>query len=490
MTSKQLGRTSLAAASSLIGGSLVAFLSSTTADKDANVKNKEDESEGRTASSASTGGPAGLYSSSSGSNSSRSLLLLPLPTSNWMENFQKSQFLPITNCEGADPSFPNLSRFGKHSFLKRHLTNDIYVQLKDKKTPNGVTLEDMIKSGVSLPWGARPVRGCGIYAGDAESYQTFAPLLVPILEDWHHFRITPRTKNKGRSRAGTGNALIRRQVTNLNPNYVLRQNLDPSGEYILQTRMRVARSIQGFAFSPCISRQKRRELEELFKSCAQDWSGDEQLQGTYTRVMDMSNEQHDDLIEKHILFHDPDEYSLSAGLGRDWPDARGVYMNDSESPEFMIWLNAEDHLRVISSSKGGDLYAVFKRLSKALTALETSLQSRGYGFCADSHLGFLNTSPENLGTALRASVFVKLVRLGQQPGFDDLLDRLRLESSTRFRGSNETGRYTGIFDIANSERLGQTEVQLINTMINGVGRLIALEKRLERGERINLDDIR
>jgi hypothetical protein len=33
-------------------------------------------------------------------------------------------------------------------------------------------------------------------------------------------------------------------------------------------------------------------------------------------------------------------------------------------------------------------------------------------------------------------------------------------------------------------------VQLINTMINGVGRLIDLEKRLERGEKVNLDEVR
>ena len=85
----------------------------------------------------------------------------------------------------------------------------------------------------------------------------------------------------------------------------------------------------------------------------------------------------------------------------------------------------------------------------------------------------------------RPSVFVKLPRLGQQPGFDALLERLRLECSSRFNES----RYSGIFDIANSERLGQSEVQLINTMINGVGRLIALEKRLEKGEKIDLEQV-
>jgi creatine kinase len=81
---------------------------------------------------------------------------------------------------------------------------------------------------------------------------------------------------------------------------------------------------------------------------------------------------------------------------------------------------------------------------------------------------------------------VKLVRLGQQPGFDDLLDKLRLLA--RPFKANDT-RYTGIFDIANAEALGKTEVELINIMIRGVGILIDLEKRLENGETLSYEDI-
>ncbi|CAJ1934530.1 unnamed protein product [Cylindrotheca closterium] len=369
-----------------------------------------------------------------------------------------------TQCQPKpDPGYPDLSRFGKHSYLKKYLTPEIYAALKKKKTAKGVTLEDVIQSGVTLPYGARPVRGCGIYAGDAESYQVFAKLLDPIVEDWHHLRSDslqarsnkallagPKQSKTSRSSGKpVKGARISRQATNLNPGFVLRQNLDPDGEYILQTRMRVARSVRGFPFSPKISREQRRELEGLIQDCTRDFqtTEDEDLTGTYTRVMDMTNEQHGDWIHRHILFHDPDALSISAGLGKDWPDARGIYMNRHSmsadptdaasynvSPEVMIWVNAEDHLRIISMNKGGDLLGVFTRLSKAIGALEASLKKRGYGYESDPYLGFLNTSPENLGTALRASVFVKLPRLGREPGFDELLARLRLEASTRFRG--------------------------------------------------------
>jgi creatine kinase len=466
-SSRLLGRTAAAALTSAVVGGGVYFLTS-----------EEEEN------------PTSEHATSSNSNKIEPTTWMALSTS------ARDVLLPIqkVQCEEMqDPSYPDLSRFGKHSYLKRYLTPEIYKELKGKKTSAGVTLEDLIQSGVSLPWGARPPRGCGIYAGDAESYQVFAPMLVPILEDYHHFRSVARTKHKNSSTIkprsknirGQPNPLLRRQVTNLNPGYVLQQKLDPEGQFILHSRMRVARSIEGFCFNPKISREDRRKLEGLFQECVQDWKDDPDIGGSYVRVMDMSNDQHKDLIQRHILFHDPDEYSLSAGLGRDWPDARGIFLNSAEDPELMIWLNAEDHLRVISMSKGGDLLGVFTRLSKVLNALERSLKDRGHSFAIDPRLGFLNTSPENLGTALRASVFVKLPRLGQQPGFEDLLDRLRLEVSSRFKGD----KATGIFDIANSERLGQSEVQLINAMINGVGILIALEKRLERGEEVNLEEV-
>ncbi|KAG7351987.1 arginine kinase [Nitzschia inconspicua] len=417
-----------------------------------------------------------------------------------------------------DPSFPDLSRFGSHSYLKRYLTPVVYAKLKDKTTSNGVTLEDLIRSGTCLPWGANPPRGTAVYAGDDESYDVFADILVPVLEDYHHFRLVQNKKRNNNNKGTPGTVvptptnqpepprrrsegMLRRQFTNLNPNYVLQQKLDPSGDYILQTRMRVARSIKGFPFSPVITRAQRRELEQLFLDCVQeDWNNPSDAEddifndsglrgGTYIRVMDMTNEQHEDLIARHILFHDPDEYNISANIGRDWPDARGIFLNNVEKPDLVMWINKEDHLRIFSMSNGGDLLAVFTRLSRALAKLEESLKKRGYSFCVHPRYGFVNTSPENLGTALRASVFVKLYRLGQQPGFDELLDRLRLEASSRFKNA-KSSRYSGIFDIANAERLGQSEVQLINTMINGVGRLIDLEKRLERGEKVNLDEIR
>lgn len=370
----------------------------------------------------------------------------------------------------ADSFYPNFSRHGKQSLLPQYLTKEVYRDLCQKRTKNGVTLEDMIRAGVSLPWGAHPPRGvAGVYAGDAESYRTFAALLSPLIEKHHMASL-----RKGR---------LQRHRTDLSPGKLLQQKLDLDGDYILSTRLRLARSLSGFRFAPCIDRAERRQVEALVSDSVKDWK-----MGKYISVREMKNAQHDDLIRRRILFPDPDDFALSAGLGRDWPDSRGVYCeNWKDTPSLMIWCNFEDHVWIISDAKGGDVQSVFTRLSQATWALETALEERGHAFAEDQRLGFLNTSPANVGTGLKASVCMKLVLLGQQPGFYELISRLRLMARAETPQTDQL--YTGIFHIANAESLGKSEVDLINVMIEGVSRLVDLEKQLERGKEVDLDAI-
>lgn len=286
--------------------------------------------------------------------------------------------------EKGQDSYPNFSRHGNSSHLKKYLTPEVYEELRHKQTRSGITLEDIIQSGVALPWGAVPPRGFGVFVGDAECYRVFAPLLDPMIADYHH---TPRPHATARE--------LRRHSTNLDPEMVLSQRPDPTGEYILFTRMRVARSIEGFGFAPSISRSHRRYLHGLVQDCVEDW---EQHGGKFVSIYEMTNEEHDDLIRRHICFHDPDAFAIYGGLGRDWPDARGIYCNDwIGTPNVMIWCNAEDHIRVVSMRKGGDLHGVFAALSHTVQAMEKALQQRGHQFVYDDRLGYVSAMREYCG---------------------------------------------------------------------------------------------
>lgn len=56
-----------------------------------------------------------------------------------------------------------------------------------------------------------------------------------------------------------------------------------------------------------------------------------------------------------------------AGGYKYWDIGRGIYHNDKKT--FLVWVNEEDHLRLISMQKGGDLGEVYRRLVKVRTKL-------------------------------------------------------------------------------------------------------------------------
>ena len=106
------------------------------------------------------------------------------------------------------------------------------------------------------------------------------------------------------------------------------------------------------------------------------------------------------------MFKEGDWFLESSGLNRDWPSGRGIFHNKEKS--FLVWVNEEDQLRIISMQKGSDIGAVFKRLSIAASEIEKKAK-----FAHDEHLGYITSCPTNLGTALRASVHIKLPMLAK-----------------------------------------------------------------------------
>ena len=55
-------------------------------------------------------------------------------------------------------------------------------------------------------------------------------------------------------------------------------------------------------------------------------------------------------------------FNKGGGGCQHWPTGRGIYISNDE--KFLVWINEEDHLRIISMDKGGDLFAIYKRYRK------------------------------------------------------------------------------------------------------------------------------
>ena len=121
----------------------------------------------------------------------------------------------------------------------------------------------------------------------------------------------------------------------------------------------------------------------------------------------MTQAEQNQLIADHFLFKEGDRFLEACGVNRNWPDNRGIFHNDAKT--FLVWVNEEDQLRVISMQKGSNIRQVFERLMLALKKFENVAK-----FAYDDHLGYITSCPTNLGTAMRASVHIKLPLLGKK----------------------------------------------------------------------------
>ncbi|KAF4804846.1 hypothetical protein TURU_004252 [Turdus rufiventris] len=133
--------------------------------------------------------------------------------------------------------------------------------------------------------------------------------------------------------------------------------------YVLSSRVRTGRSIRGLSLPPACTRAERREVENVVVTALTGLKGD--LSGKYYSLTNMSEKDQQQLIDDHFLFDKPVSPLLTcAGMARDWPDARGIWHNNDKT--FLVWINEEDHTRVISMEKGGNMKRVFERFCHGL----------------------------------------------------------------------------------------------------------------------------
>jgi len=339
------------------------------------------------------------------------------------------------------------------SLVRKHLTDDVFDKLKNKKTKLGGTL-----GHVFCPAVLHPSCSIGLLVTDPEAYDTFSLLTHQVIKDYHKLPLNePLTGKHPKSNFG--------DVNNLPFG-----NLDPSGERILSTRVRVGRTVQGYSMVTQITKAARLEMEQKIQKCLESMTG--QHKGKYYKLAEMSEDDKKALVMDHFMFNDrEDPYLECGGAYRDWPHGRGIYHNDDKT--FLIWNNEEDHLRIISMQKGGDLAEVYKRLQEGIQMLEKAV-----GFVYHKDLGWVTSCPTNLGTAMRASVHCKIPKLAERKEeLTALCEKYGIQPRG-IHGEISEENEGGVFDLSNKRRLGITELEAVQIMAEGVQAIIKRESEL------------
>ncbi len=331
----------------------------------------------------------------------------------------------------------------ENMLMKKHCTPEVLEKLKDVVTPHGWTAEKSIQSGLD-----NPDSSIGVYAGDPESYTMLAPIFDPVIMDYHNYEMS-------------GHKSVFSLIG------LLIENLDPKGEYVVSTRIRVGRNFAKYAFPSAISSADRASMEEEIIKTLSTLPG--ALKGTYYELDGMSEETRQKLVEDHFLFKQGDRFLESVGVNRDWPKNRGIFF--SEDKKFLVWISEEDSMRIISMQQGADIAEVFTRLSTALDYINEHIT-----FAFDDVRGFYTTCPTNLGTAMRASVHIRIPKFSASENFNAICGTLGL--SIRGVHGEHSESSDGIYDISNKRRLGVTEREIYQQLYDGVKKLIEIEKSL------------
>ena len=238
--------------------------------------------------------------------------------------------------------------------------------------------------------------------------------------------------------------------------------MEASGEYadiVLSTRVRLARNLQGHAFG---SRARVNDREAVFRQFKQSTERSEVLKtGTLLQMSDVSERMRRILLERRLVTREL--------LGEEGSDpARGTAVHFSSRDPVSVMVNEEDHLRVQSLLSG-------LRISEAWRMVDILDEELGreLPFAYHNDFGFLTSCPTNVGSGLRASVFMHLPGLVLTKEISKTLRGLG-ELGLTFRGLYGEGSEVvgNFFQVSNQTTLGRTEEDLVDHLDRIVRKVI------------------
>ncbi len=152
-------------------------------------------------------------------------------------------------------------------------------------------------------------------------------------------------------------------------------------------------------------------------------------------------------------------------------DKTAFVLNNEQTLSVMI--NEDDHLKLKCITAGFDLETPFDNITKIDDKIEKRVH---YAF--DENLGYLTTSPTNLGTGMRAAVNIHLPALNfndEINNFSKGLTQIGMDMKAIYEEGNKA--YGNMYKISNQVTLGLTEEEIIDNLKGAVLNVISEEKK-------------
>jgi len=241
--------------------------------------------------------------------------------------------------------------------------------------------------------------------------------------------------------------------------------LEASGEHadiVLSTRVRLARNLQGHAFGIRARVNDREAVLKQFRGSAD--RSDVLRGGTLLDMNSVADRTRRILLERRLVTRD-----LLGDEGTGPANGAAVHFATHEPVSVMV--NEEDHLRVQSLLSGLRIQEAWRAVDRVDEELGRELP-----FAFHNEFGFLTSCPTNVGSGLRASVFIHLPGLVLTKEIGKALKGLG-ELGLTFRGLYGEGSEVvgNFFQVSNQTTLGRTEEDLVDDLDRLVRKVIAEE---------------
>ncbi len=235
----------------------------------------------------------------------------------------------------------------------------------------------------------------------------------------------------------------------------------PESDIVVSSRVRVARNLAGIPFPHLLSPEKAGEVIHAVRLAVKN--GEAVKMAGELELMPLSELSP---LERQILV---DKHLISPDLLNNCQN-KAVVLRDDEVVSIMV--NEEDHLRIQCLMPGLSLKEAWEVVDRVDDALEKTLD---YAF--SEKIGYLTSCPTNAGTGMRASVMVHLLGLKLTKQLGGVLGAIsKLGFTVRGLYGEGTEALGDLFQISNQITLGQSEEEIINSLISVTVQILSQER--------------
>lgn len=230
-------------------------------------------------------------------------------------------------------------------------------------------------------------------------------------------------------------------------------------EIVLKSKILLARNFSNLPFPNKLNYIKGRENGKNIYNSLKDELTDEEI--TLYEIWNTKEELSKQYLEKDLISEELLKNS----------DKGAFILNDKET--FSIMINEKDHISLQCISEGLNLEEAFNKATDIDDKIE-----KNFDYAFDETLGYLTSSPESIGTGLKASVVLHLPALTMSEEIKNISKNLS-KMGIGIKGLHLEGTkvYGNLYRIFNKISLGLTEGNIINKLKEAILNTIEEENK-------------